>query len=141
MAACELCGKDTFLLNVHVEKVPMHVCQKCSTYGTVLKETTKKIIKPEREEIIEDIIDTYALTIKQKREHLNISQQELATKIGEKESTLAKIEQGHLPPSFETARKLEKTLTIQLITRIVNEPTVTKQLSPTLTLGDLIKKK
>ena len=52
------------------------------------------------------------MNIKERREQLDISQKELAEKIGISQSFLCDIEQGRSKPSIDTAVKIADALTI-----------------------------
>lgn len=62
-----------------------------------------------------DIVDDYAELIKDAREKLSWTQEDLAKKILERKNVLSNIERGELMPDIKTARKLEKLLGIKLI--------------------------
>lgn len=78
----------------------------------------KKQKKPRREKIdyeSMEIVDDYADLIKEAREKLSWTQEDLAKKILERKNVLSNIERGELMPDIKTARKLEKLLGIKLI--------------------------
>ncbi len=143
MSACELCGKEENLLSAFVEGVIFRVCSNCSRYGKVIEE--KRFVKIEkreirREEVVEVILGGFNLVVKNAREKKRLSQEELATKLNEKESLISKIEQGSLKPSIDLAKKLERFLGVKLITQEKIEEAPTKVKTAALTIGDFIKK-
>ena len=73
--------------------------------------------KPVRKENIEelDVVEDYANLIKNKREEMQMTQDDLAKKIFERKNVLSNIERGELLPDISTARKLEKVLNIKLL--------------------------
>ncbi|MBC7114208.1 MAG: TIGR00270 family protein, partial [Archaeoglobi archaeon] len=87
---------------------------------------------------VEDIIPNYSEVIREARERLGLSQEELARKIKEKVSLIRKIERGELTPEEKVARKLEKELGIKLMERIESPKIEKKELPSTLTLGDVV---
>jgi len=81
--------------------------------------------------------------VKNAREHMGLSHEELGTKLGEKASVIRKIEQGKLKPDNVLARKLEHFLKIKLLTPLteLKAVSVSKVEEEGLTIGDLLKKK
>jgi putative transcription factor len=63
-----------------------------------------------------DIVDDYAELIKDARERLSWTQEDLAKKILERKNVLSNIERGELMPDIKIAKKLERLLGIKLIT-------------------------
>jgi len=154
MAQCDLCGKETELVQAEIEGTEMSVCRACAQYGTI-KEThipkhAKSIRKslhkkPAHEpalEAVETIVHNYGQKIRKAREKLGLNQEDFAKKINEKESLLHKMETGSFEPSIPLARKLEKLLGIKLVEKTEEkEVTSQKKSSENFTIGDLIKKK
>ncbi len=64
-----------------------------------------------------EIVDDYAQLIKNKREQMSMTQDDLAKKIFERKNVLSNIERGELMPNISTAKKLEKILDVKLIER------------------------
>lgn len=69
-----------------------------------------------------DLIEDYAKTIQTARQKRNLSQEELAQKIGERISTLQSIESGRLKPIGKTIRGLERELEISLLEAVGTAP-------------------
>jgi len=149
---CEMCGKDVEeFYRTRIEGTILNVCKSCAAHGEVLKEIRpepKKDIKkqvvenPSKPEIIEELVEGYAEKIKNKRERLDLKQEELAKKINEKESIIQKIESGHFAPSVELARKLERFLGIKLIEEVEEGKLIVSpkpSSSDEFTLGDFVK--
>lgn len=147
--ACELCGKNTVVFKADVEGTELEICRDCGSFGKISKPYQRSAsasvpsLKPkEEEEPKERIAYNYTELIKKGREQHNMTQEELAKKLNEKESIIHKMETGTLPPSIEFARKLEKLFTIRLVeeqkTEVVAEK---KQGATVMTIGDMIKKK
>lgn len=144
---CELCGKADAPVFAEVEGVDLQVCANCAKFGTVKKRPTTTlttspkplISRPEEPEYI--IIPGYASLLRAIREKKELSQQDFARFLSERESVVAKWEAGSLKPSIETARKLEKRLGIKLV-EVEEAGTVKVEArgkSDELTLGDLVK--
>lgn len=143
---CELCGRQDYLVNAIVEGSSMKVCQICARYGHVialekLPETEKPKPKPRLELPSELIVDDYGSIIKNAREQLKFTQEELAAKIAEKESIIHKLESYYLAPTIELARKLEEFLKIKLV--YTQQETAEKKIinikDDSMTIGDIIK--
>jgi putative transcription factor len=69
-----------------------------------------------------ELIEDYAKTIRVARQKKNLSQEELAQKIGERISTLQSIESGRLKPTGKTIRGLERELEISLLEAVGTVP-------------------
>ena len=141
---CELCGREAQLTEVELEGTLVLACEKCASLG-------KKAQKPRSEqkpysrwsEPEETIVSNYGRIIKEKREKLGLTQEELAKKIMEKSGLIAKIEREEITPTLELARKLERALDIKLIEKLNAETIAHEEREirdkTVLTLGDLIK--
>lgn len=144
---CELCGKADAPVFAEVEGVGLEVCANCAKFGTIKKRptttltTSPKTIVSRPAEIEYTIIPNYASLLRTLREKKELSQQDFAKFIQERESVVAKWESGSLKPSIDTARKLEKQLGIKLVE--VEEAATVKPERPgkseDLTLGDMVK--
>ncbi len=146
MGVCELCGRTSKLFKAKVEGTELTVCDACGKFGTVYRpvETLKQVSKPvkAKPEIIEVLVSDYSEIIRKAREKLGLTQEDFAKKINEKESFIQKVESGHMEPSIETARKLEKLLNITLVEEApTNVLSAKKQHSGPLTIGDIVKLK
>lgn len=139
MVQCELCGKDTTLVNVLIEGVNLNACSDCGKHGRVI--TAKSTIQRD-EEISEDISSDYDVKIKHARESRNLKQQECAQLLNIKESMLQKLETKKMRPSLELAKKIQSLLHISLIEKVesLNTNFSAKKSQP-LTIGDIIKNK
>ena len=142
-----MCGAETWLVDAIVEGTMLKVCSKCSNFGHVVKvekptfhdERPRKVVL---QEVSRYVMDNAATLVKQAREKKNWKQEDLAHKIGEKESVIHHVENGHLKPSMDLAVKLERALGIVLI--ITYEEPKQKQVNlknDALTIGDLVKLK
>lgn len=146
--ACELCGNKEVSISAEIEGVVLRVCAPCARFGKVLsKPLQQSIMKRDAQqrtsavEVIETIMDDYAIKIKQAREKRNMNQEEFARFLNERESTLQKIETGKQLPNIETAKKLEKQLHIILVEKITLDSTTRsqKKQGSSLTIGDLLQ--
>lgn len=145
-----MCGRSGELLTAEIEGAEMKVCPKCSKFGKVISGNFirpvhgKKVSsgpKPVKEAPEFKLIENFAEKIRKAREARNLSQEDFAKLINEKESISSKWERGGFKPSIETARKLEKVLGLILV---VKEEDSTEKVeldkkSGELTLGDFVK--
>jgi putative transcription factor len=66
----------------------------------------------------QELIEDYHLEIQQARTKLGMNQEELARKLNERKSIIAKLENKSIRPDNKLIRKLEKTLKISLMETI-----------------------
>ena len=149
---CELCGKETRkLYPVLIEGVEMMVCEECKKFGTPIAPKKKasiakpvKKIVPYSKDVFQnmdrDLLPGWGEKIKKARMARGWSREELGAKVGEKTTTIAKIENEELRPPDKTVEKLEKVLEIKLFEEVKGHVVQNIQKKP-LTLGDIIKLK
>jgi putative transcription factor len=158
---CEVCGCKIHgsPLRAIIEGAKLTVCGECSKHGKVIREealtlgqvTPKKTLPPislkkktpaATVDVTQEVVDDYDSKIRQAREKLGISHDELGKKLNEKSSVLKKIETGKMMPNNMLVTKLEHALKIKLLVPI-SEEKVAQELpkSPNreLTLGDLMQ--
>ncbi len=147
---CDICGRESKLVDAIIEGSMVSVCNICSKYGQIIT-LEKPVIKEEKfvkpksipkdDNIIEIVIQDYAEKIKNTREKLNLKQEELAKLVAEKESTIHNIESGHLKPSIDTVKKLQQFLKIKLIEEYKEEKKISSVdfKDGKITIGDLLK--
>ena len=145
MVNCELCGNSGNLVKAIIEGSLLNVCENCAKFGKaiVIKQISlpTKPIKQKTTEIINIINPDYPKLIKESREKLSLKQEDLAKKIDEKLSVIHKLETGQLQPTMLLAKKLEKTLNINLIEVYQETHEELNLKDKGLTIGDLIKLK
>jgi putative transcription factor len=151
MTSCEMCGHPNGSNKVNVEGVIMQTCQICSKYGTViLREQAPltnfqpiKKFKPKSYKAPEmKITDNFHTKIRNSRNNRNLTQEQFATMLTEKQSIIQKLELGTFTPSINLAKKIEKTLNIKLL----EQDNYESEFQPTqnnaaTTIGDMIKRK
>jgi putative transcription factor len=87
----------------------------------------------------QEIVEDYGEVIREARERLGYTHEDLAKKINEKDSLLRKVETSKLAPNLQLISKLEHTLKIKLLVPVAEEKTpVPHVASRELTLGDLM---
>ncbi|MEK6947654.1 MAG: multiprotein-bridging factor 1 family protein [Nanoarchaeota archaeon] len=148
MANCELCGKTSEkLFTSLIESVSMSVCDNCKNFGTLIQEKSftnqRRTFSQAYDDTGEYVDDRYNLLIKNKREQLKLTQEELSIKLQEKISLISKIERADIRPTIELAKKFENLLGIRLISKrgIAEKQVPNEKYTGSLTIGDLLKKK
>lgn len=159
---CEVCGRKIYGTPIHavIEGAKLMVCAECSKHGKIIGEeeaelrqqqlkkslpatplVQKKKVAQTSVEITQEVVEGYHVKIRQAREKLGLSHEELGKKINEKASVLSKIETGKMTPDNVLAAKLEHALKIKLLVPVKDEvaPTMLKVPSRETTLGDLIE--
>src|SRR3989304_7527424 len=159
---CEVCGRKIHDSPVRavIEGAKLTVCIECSKHGkiiskediTVEKRTPKTqsplLIKAQKKktgeakvEITQEVVEDYDSKIRQAREKLGLSHEELGKKISEKESVLRKIETRKMAPNNLLVTKLEHALKIKLLVPISEEkiPQIPKSPNRELTLVDMMQ--
>ena len=164
---CEVCGRKIHgkPYKVMIEGAKLTVCGKCAKHGTIvweeakpktavtlkprnvrhplLKIQSKKPLPQRAAESILELVEHFDVKIRQAREKLELSHEELGRKISEKVSVLKKIETGKMTPNNKLAAKLEHALKIKLLVPASEEKIpqtkIPKPVSRELTLGDLIQ--
>jgi putative transcription factor len=165
---CEVCGSQIIgrAYSVVIEGAKLLVCSECSNSNSsptryepkILKVSPKKVtpvrpVRPVRPRMktrasqqrfmLENsvIVKGYGKRIRQGREKLGFTHEELSRKIGEKISLLQKLETEKMTPELVLAKKLESNLKIKILESPtlaqVGEEVLTHK--PTaLTLGDVV---
>jgi putative transcription factor len=161
---CEVCGRriNGKSFNVIIEGAKLTVCHECSKLGEMYYEEPKEKIagprlritprplifqtkKPQAPKVDAslELVENFDLKIRQAREKLGISHEELGKRINEKVSLLRKIETGKMTPDNRLATILEHALKIRLIVPAKEEKVPQAKLAKTasreLTLGDLVQ--
>ena len=102
----------------------------------------KKKSAQARVDTTQEIVEGYNLKIRQAREKLGLSHEELGKKINEKASVLSKLETGKMAPNNMLVTKLEHALKIKLLVSVKEEEIsqgFPKSPNRETTLGDLIQ--
>jgi len=159
---CEVCGRKIHGAPIRavIEGAKLTVCIECSKHGKIISEeeafgqpTPKKPLTPmpfiqkkkpaqAKVDITQEIVEGYDSKIRQAREKLGLSHEELGKKINEKASVLSKLETGKMTPNNMLVTKLEHVLKIKLLVPIKEEKNsqgFPKSPTRETTLGDLIQ--
>jgi len=161
---CEVCGRkiNGKPLKVIIEGAKLTACMECSKLGKPYHEEAKPTVmgsrlgtkprpmmiqakKPQAPTVDTslELVDNFDLKIRQAREKLGLSHEELGKRINEKVSLLRKIETGKMTPDNRLATMLEHALKIKLIVPAKEEKIPQTRLAKAsgrdVTLGDLIQ--
>ena len=157
---CEVCGRKIHgsPIRAEIEGAKLTVCIECSKHGKIIKEEVdfgqraKKPLTPvpfiqrrkpvqAKVDITQEIVEGYHSKIRQAREKLGLSHEELGKKINEKASVLSKLETGKMTPNNLLVTKLEHALKIKLLVPIKEEKISAFPKAPSRepTLGDLMQ--
>lgn len=140
-----MCGRQESLVTAEVESVEMKVCQNCASFGTVRRRADAVHI-PQKKMHTDPALrvnHNYAAILRQARERKGLSQEDFAKSLQERESVVAKWEQGKMQPSVDIARRLEKMLGVSLVVEDIEQSFEKEKSGGTdgFTLGDFIKKR
>jgi putative transcription factor len=158
---CEVCGRKIHgpPTRALIEGAKLTVCIECSKHGKIIHEEEVEVRqrvqskpltpvsfvqrKPATAKVdtTQEIVEGYDQKIRQAREKLGLSHEELGKKINEKASVLSKLETGKMTPNNQLVTKLEHVLKIKLLVPIKEEKIQAFPKSPNreTTLGDLIQ--
>ena len=165
MLRCEVCGRKIRENpnRVVIEGAKLTVCTECAKHGkTTWEEPPKPKQAPFQRQVFptqgpiqikkkviqanvdtsQEIVEGYDEKIRQAREKLGLSHEDLGRKISEKASVLRKIETRKITPDNLLVSKLEHTLRIKLLVPVADEKvqqTTPKSASRELTLGDVMQ--
>ena len=130
---CEICGIEIrgTAYKVVIDGATLIACRKCAlrnpsaVVGYIGARThrgprraplrTSSPRRMPRYTVVEEIVDDYAEKIREARERIGLTREVLAAMVGEKVSTIRRIESGKLAPTIQLARKLERVLKIKLV--------------------------
>jgi len=143
---CEICGREVErLTKIEIEGSIVEVCDRCVSYGKIVEEPvprqqpSRSLPKPSDVETELVLVEGYGKKIKEAREKLGLSRKEFASKIGEKEGVVKKVEEEKMEPDEKLARKIEKFLKIKLYEKV---PIVSgkkrEEKKHELTIGDVV---
>ncbi|MFH0748909.1 MAG: multiprotein bridging factor aMBF1 [Candidatus Bathyarchaeota archaeon] len=157
---CEVCGNRIFggKRSVIIDGARLIVCSKCAKSNPPAPPVSKNIATKgvgtakirqrqvaTRENLITiredfEVVNNYGALVREAREKIHLTHDELSRKVGAKVSVLQKFETGKMVPDLESARKLEYALKIKLLQPISRVPVDGEYTKPPtkLTLGDMV---
>ena len=129
---CEVCGThvEGGMSKIMIEESVMSVCNSCSNLGKPIVEPRTIFRKPETQTSIQwrapnqilNITESddylthdYGYVIRNAREALKITQDELGKMLNEKPSVIRLLESKKLRPNDELVKKLERRLKINIV--------------------------
>lgn len=160
--SCEVCGRRIHgsPVKVIIEGAVMSVCEECARFGVTpatwsrSSRKTPQIVSQGRKEIVhrkatvpvhiemeEELVEGYGNLIRDAREKMGLSQEELAKLVKEKLSVIKRVEAERMEPSRQLAVKLEKVLKIKLYSSEGAASPSAATGKRNLTLGDVIRLK
>ncbi|MDM7933798.1 MAG: multiprotein bridging factor aMBF1 [Methanothrix sp.] len=157
---CEICGAEIAGLpqRIVIDGSELEVCRGCARFGKPGDKWTpvpKKVIPVERaftlrrprprdhfRDLVE-IVPEFGRRIREAREGMGLTPEELGLRIKEKAALIKKIEREEISPEDEVRKKLERELRIKLTDQISDTHVKSARGSRGLTLGDIasIKRK
>lgn len=164
MPTCEICGRECrSTREISLEGAELFACNRCAELGdpvhrpkpavghpsTVPKTRPTSIPRstsalrpshrprPQSRELV--AVDNFSQLIRKAREQQGMSQKDVAGKLHERTSIIAKLESGKLTPTINLARKLERLFKLTLLEEAesIDLSPVTSQSSTTL--GDVVE--
>ncbi|WP_455141999.1 multiprotein bridging factor aMBF1 [Candidatus Hodarchaeum mangrovi] len=160
---CEMCGAESPVTLVEIDRVKLYACARCAKFGTPVQKkpekrpfkpptaprpTQRSSPKPERQykppkkDFLHDkiLVDGYGEIIQNARRDKGLGRAEFAQLIKEKETLLARIEAEKVLPTDIIIAKIERELGIELKTEITDEKTIVDDFIPkATTIGSIAK--
>jgi putative transcription factor len=157
---CEICGAEIAGLpqRIVIDRSTLDVCKSCARFGKPEDKWTpvpRKMVPVERAFIAKwpqprdqfkdlvELVPEFGRKIRNAREALGMSPEQLGLRIKEKATLLKKIEREDISPEDEVRKKLEKELKIKLTDQASESRVKAGGAGRGLTLGDIasIKRK
>jgi len=158
---CEMCGADASTTLVEIDHVELYACQKCAKFGKSVIKRPKptvqryakhtKSFQAKRKPIVKKVpkkdflhdkilIDGYGDIIQEARRERGLGRAEFAQLIKEKETLLARIEMEKVIPTDRIISKIERELSVNLITEMTEESSTVDDFIPrATTIGSIAK--
>lgn len=151
---CEICGADIpgTPNRIVIDGSALDVCKSCARFGKAEDKWSpvpRRIVpversftgrRPQPRDYFRDLVEIvpeYGRVIREAREGLGQTIEELALAIKEKAALLKKIERQELIPEDDIRKKLEKELNIKLTDQATEEKVKFRGGAKGLTLGDI----
>lgn len=153
---CEICGKNIVgrSSQISIERSLLIVCEECSRFGVAVDRRTAskiersipkpgpmKVVPPKLrkrdrfEEFV--LVNGFGDVIRRAREGVRMTREDLARKLGEKDSVIRRIESGEMYPTSELTLKIEHLLKISLKATVDSSIKGSAPTPSNLTLGDV----
>ncbi len=152
---CEICGKTVVgkPVRTKIDNSVMLTCNECSKFGKIQREPprpkrgpTGSVSRGRRrsyrsQEPTEEVIEDFQKVIREAREKMGWSREDLGEEIYEKVSVITRLESGKMVPDLKLARKLEKHLKVTLLEKTqeaqIDESNASNRRKATI--GDIVK--
>lgn len=153
---CEICGRriQGKPTQISIERSVLTVCQDCSRFGTPVDRKTaakmeQSVPKPgirkpipaqatRKDQLGEFLlVDDFGPAIRKARESVKMTREDLARRLGEKDSVIRRVESGEMFPTAALVSKIERLLKIRLKATIDSSVKGSDPSPSNLTLGDI----
>jgi putative transcription factor len=151
---CEICGAEIpgAPSRIIIDGSTLEVCKSCARFGKpedkwspvprrmIPAERAFTVRRPQPRDRLRDVVDIvpeYGRKIREARESLGYSPEELGLRIKEKAALIRKIEREEISPEDDIRKKLEKELKIKLTDLAEEAKMKSSGASKGLTLGDI----
>jgi putative transcription factor len=157
---CEICGAEIAgsPQRITIDGSALEVCKSCARFGKpddkwspvpkkmVPVERAFTVTRPKPRDHFKDLVELvpdYGTKIREARESLGLTPEELGSRIKEKATLLKKIEREEISPEDDIRKKLERELKVKLTDQVNEAKQRSGSGSRGLTLGDIasIKRK
>jgi putative transcription factor len=139
MSECELCGAKASR-KTKIDKAILNVCNDCVKFG--MEVNPPRIVDVKKALAVIDtgnpIKSDFNVIIRNSRDKMRLTQDELAVKLSEKLSIIKRVEDGW-EPSPALISKLEKFFNIKLTEEVEEKTTSRKTGKEKLTIGDIVE--
>lgn len=134
------------MYRAEIEGTILEVCENCLKFGENLGEIQTSEVKAPvkiKSEIREEtvFVDNYGELIVESRKKMNLTREEFAKKINERESLIKRIESEKMRPDDKLTEKIERFLGIKLKQLFESKHLEKKSIKGELTLGDIVEVK
>jgi putative transcription factor len=151
---CEICGAEIIGVaqRIVIDGSALDVCKSCARFGKpedkwspvpkkmVPVERAFTVRRPKPRDHFKDLVELipeFGRKIREARESLGLTPEELAVRIKEKAALLKKIEREEISPEDDVRKKLERELKIKLTDQVSEARVKASGAGKGLTLGDI----
>ena len=151
---CEICGAEIVgaAQRIVIDGSTLDVCKSCARFGKpedkwspvpkkmVPVERAFTVRRPKPRDHFKDLVELipeFGRKIREARENLGLTPEELAIRIKEKAALLKKIEREEISPEDDVRKKLERELKIKLTDQVSEARVKASGSGRGLTLGDI----
>jgi putative transcription factor len=151
---CEICGAEIVgaAQRIVIDGSALDVCKSCARFGKpedkwspvpkkmVPVERAFTVRRPKPRDHFKDLVELipeFGRKIREARESLGLTPEELAVRIKEKAALLKKIEREEISPEDDVRKKLERELKIKLTDQVSEARVKASGAGKGLTLGDI----